>query len=197
MPPKTAIRLSSSIAASARGIGTNGAVLVARVTGVVPQRIRDQGLLKRGPKPGVGRFNQNRADMHAAVRDHAAVVAEQPALVKIVHHLRSDALLRAITASALDLSTETQNRQNLEPRPVIANVAERLHEAFEQSFVVGIVAHASNRNDGQETVSQKLAHAAERAVEGAGAANRVVVRSREAIDRHTKFQTVPRCLICS
>src|SRR5437868_8371665 len=139
MPPKTAIRLSSSIAASARGIGTNGAVLVARVTGVVPQRKGDRGLPKRGAKPGVWRFNQNRADMHAAVRDHAAVVTEQPALIIIVHHLWRDALLRTITASAFDLSAETQNRQNLEPRPVVANVAERLYEAFEQSFVVGII----------------------------------------------------------
>src|SRR5262245_17529415 len=98
MPPKTAIRVSSGIAAAARRVGTQGAVLVASVASVVPQRVGPQRCGERLAEPGVRRLDEDGADEDAAVGDDAAVVADEPAGVEAVHHLRRDTFLVAVAA---------------------------------------------------------------------------------------------------
>src|SRR5262245_383753 len=78
-PPKTAIR--SYVALLAGSIGAQGPVLVAGETGLMTQCEGTLRLGERVAKPGVLRFDQDRADEHAPVRDDAAMVADEQPLV--------------------------------------------------------------------------------------------------------------------
>src|SRR5579872_7246343 len=104
MPPRMASR--SAIAPPARRVGTEGAVLVAGVTGVMAQREGAERLLERAAQAGVRGVDQDRADEDAAVGDDATVVAQEEARVEALHHLRGDALVVVVAALALDLGTE-------------------------------------------------------------------------------------------
>src|SRR5262249_44759309 len=85
-PTRAAQRETSGVAPGPGRVGAERPVLVAGVTGLVPQRVRTQPLRQRRPQAGVGRLDQDRADVNAAVRHHSGVVAQEAARVVAVHH---------------------------------------------------------------------------------------------------------------
>src|SRR5690242_9720130 len=105
------MRPRSGIAVSAGRVATQRPVLVAGVTGVVPQRVRLQRLAERIAKAGVGRLDEDGTDVDAAVSHDAAVMADQLPEVEAVHHLRRDALLVAVAALPALLRPDAQGRQ--------------------------------------------------------------------------------------
>src|SRR5438552_8981991 len=115
MPPKTAMR--SNIALPTGWIGAEGAVLVTRVTRLMPQRIARHRLFERAAQSCVGCFDQDRADIDAAVGDDPAMVADQLALVEPFHHFRRDPLVGGVAALSFDLVADAQRRQHLDSRP--------------------------------------------------------------------------------
>src|SRR6266404_3015393 len=100
MPPKTAMRRSSGIVPSAGRIGANAAVPVAGPTGVVPQSEWPLGFSERGTEDGIGRFNENRADVNAAIGRDAGVAAQQLVGIEVGHHLSRHPLVISVTAVA-------------------------------------------------------------------------------------------------
>src|ERR1700687_3912609 len=117
MPPNTAMRVCSGIASSAGSIGTDGPILVTGVTGMMAERVGGQGFLQGRAKTSVWRFNQDRADVHALVRDDPAVVAHQLALVEPLHHVGRDPFLHAITPLSFRLGPDPQRWQDFDSRP--------------------------------------------------------------------------------
>src|SRR5437588_7975913 len=113
MPPKTAIRSSSGIAASARSVGTKAAVLITRVASMMPQGIRHQGLFQSPSQASVRGLDQDRADKDAAIRNGAAVLANEPRRVETGHHLGRDAFFLPVAAATLRLSAKTQGWKDL------------------------------------------------------------------------------------
>ena len=120
----------------------------------MPQRERPLGRLAsvaaRGPS--VGRLDQDRADVDAAVGDHAAWLHSSRPGVEALHHLRRDALLVAVAALPLRLGAEPQRRQDLDARPVVAAPLQHRDEAGEQLAVVLVVAGPRHGDDRQEAV---------------------------------------------
>src|SRR5688572_22886509 len=95
MPPKTAIR--SGMAVRPGRIGADRPVLVAGVAGVMTEGKRLHPLRQSGPQDGVGRLDQDGADVNPTVGDDAGVAAQQLPRIKAFHHLRADELLFTIT----------------------------------------------------------------------------------------------------
>ncbi len=120
-------------------------------------------------------------------------MAEQLALVEAVHHVRRDALVGVVAALSLNLGPEPQRRQDFDARPVVAVRLQQFDEAAKQRSVVGIIARPGHGDDRQETVGEELPDAVQDALEGAGAADRVIVRRSEAVDRDAELQAVRRC----
>src|SRR5690242_3886788 len=108
------MRPRSGIAVSAGRIGAQRPVLVAGVTGVVPQRVRPQRVAERIAEASVGRLDEDGADVDAAVGHDAAVMADELPQVEAVHHLRRDPLLVAVAALPALLRPDAQGRYHLD-----------------------------------------------------------------------------------
>src|SRR5437867_7248353 len=100
MPPKTAMR--SSIALSAGRVRTKCPVLITGVTRLMPQRVGGHRFCERASQSRIRRLDQDRANVHAPVRDDTAVVANQQTLVKVVQHLGRHALVCLVTTKTRD-----------------------------------------------------------------------------------------------
>src|SRR5579871_3765698 len=115
MPPKTAMRWNSGIAPPTAGVGTDGAILITGITGVVPQGIRLLRFRQRGAQACVWSLDENGTNPDAAIGDDPAMLADEQAGVKTLHHLWRDIFLGVIAALAFDLGPQTQRGQYLQP----------------------------------------------------------------------------------
>src|SRR6266851_9457747 len=118
MPPKTAIR--SGIAASARGVGAERAVLIAGVTGLMAEGICGHRFRQGRAEAGVGGVDQNRTNVNTLVGDDATVVADQTAFIESVHHVQGDAFFRAIAALPFNLRADAKGWKDFEAGSFVA-----------------------------------------------------------------------------
>src|SRR5260370_13563019 len=100
MPPKTAMRRSSGIVPSAGRIGANAAVPVAGPTSMMSQREWPLGFRKCRTEDRIRRFDENRADVNAAIGGDPGAAAQQLAGIELGHHLPRHPLVIVITALA-------------------------------------------------------------------------------------------------
>src|SRR5262245_10099187 len=100
---------------------------------------------QRVAEPGVGRFNQDRTHIDAAIRHHASVTAHELALVEIRQHVGADALFVMITALAINLGPDAKRRQNLDARARVADFAQHLDETIEKLGVLLFIPGARHR----------------------------------------------------
>src|SRR5262249_20360779 len=127
MPPKTAMR--SAIAVPSTRIGAQGAVLVTGVAGMVPQSETAQRFGQGTAHDGVGGLDKDRADTNAAIREDAAVIAQQLAHVKSLQHIRRDPLVIAVATVSLDLGAKTQRGQNFDAWSIVPSLTQHGDEA--------------------------------------------------------------------
>src|SRR2546423_7632757 len=108
MPPKMAMRFMSGVPLPARRIGAEGAVLPARVTRLMRDGERPLCFRQCRAETGVRAFDQDRANVDAAIGDHPAVTAHEQVRIETVQHFGADALVLRITALPFALGADAQ-----------------------------------------------------------------------------------------
>ena len=114
-------------------------------------------------------------------------------MVEPGHHLGRDALLVAVAALPLLLGPEAQGRQDLDPRPVVAvarAAVGRSRRKRSPSSCSSLV--RATVMIGRKPCASSCRTPLHGPLEGAGAADRVVRRGGEAVDRDAEFQAVRR-----
>src|SRR6266478_585054 len=110
------MRRNSDVPFLAGGIGADGPVLIAGVTGMMSQRIRPERFFERRSQTSIRRLNQDRANEDSPISHHSAVMTNQQVGIKSVHHFRSDAFISVIGSAPVGFGSEAKRGQNLDSR---------------------------------------------------------------------------------
>src|SRR5437867_2869034 len=137
--PEALQRSTVSPRGAGTAVGANGAVQVARVTRCVLDREGPQGFLQARAQMGRGGLDQDGANGDAAVRHHAAVIAEEEVLVVAHEHLSSHPLLRQVPSRTQLLHPEAQGGEDLDPGAQAPPELQGLYKTLEddRSFALG------------------------------------------------------------
>ncbi len=154
------------------------------------ERKRPQGVGERLAHLAAGLVDQDRADPDPLVGDHPAGGALQvvPAAVRRV--AVAQPLPALVGAAALGLGADPEDRQDLEPRLVDAELRQQPEEALLAPHRAVVVVHLGDGDHRVEAGRDQVADAVEDALEGALAADRVVGGGVVAVHRDPQVERV-------